>query len=414
MYAPPAGSMVVPPPLGPRAGKDRALWLRDTPSNQNRIALSQRLAAPAAVEMGPRFEAPRCGEKPQESCSECVGFSWAGKHILWCSKPHGSRTAASPDGGTYQRAWGRVADRFRVCYKEFMGHNLPPTPAFRDAVATDPIQEIALRVIAELPGWELHVLGTATLIGSNLAISAKHVLEAANRVFGAKRVAKGVEIDAYSLRLCQVLPGPIYRIWNVFRAWICPSDIAILHLGLDRSSHPEGAVQWRVPILRVMPPPSGQKVLAFGYRESKIEVSEGADGTHHIVLNDVGTTSVGEVGQIFPERRDSAMLTFPCFEILARFPPGMSGGLVIDEGGALSGLVCTGFDLADQEAPLSYAATLWPMLTTIISADRGEAYPRGVEYPVIDLVLDGLINVVGLEELDPRLFPGRALRRTGS
>jgi hypothetical protein len=164
-----------------------------------------------------------------------------------------------------------------------------------------------------------------------------------------------------------------------------------------------------------MPPPSGQKVLAFGYRESKIEVSEGADGTHHIVLNDVGTTSIGEVGQIFPERRDSAMLTFPCFEVLARFAHGMSGGLVIDEGGALCGLICAGIHLADQEAaPLSYAATLWPVLTTIISADRGEAYPRGVEYPVIDLAIDRLINVVGLEELDPRLFPGRALRRAGS
>jgi hypothetical protein len=86
----------------------------------------------------------------------------------------------------------------------------------------------------------------------------------------------------------------------------------------------------------------------------------------------------------------------------------MSGGLVIDEGGALCGLVCAGTDLADPNAlPVSYAATLWPMLTTMISADRGDAYPRGVEYPVIDLALDKLINVVGLGELDPKIFPGR-------
>jgi hypothetical protein len=260
----------------------------------------------------------------------------------------------------------------------------------------------------------MHVVGTATLMGGHLAVTAKHVLEAAIRRFGATRGSKGIEVDAYSLRLYQVLPGPVYRIWNVFRAWICPSDIAILHLGLDRSSEPQGAVQWRVPVLRVMPPPSGQKVLAFGYRESKIGVSEGADGTHHIELNDVGTTSIGEVGQIFPERRDSSMLTFPCFEVRARFAPGMSGGLVIDEGGVVCGLVCAGTDLADPDAlPLSYATTLWPMLTTIISADRGEAYPRGVEYPVIDLALDKLINVVGLEELDPEFFPGRSLAQTG-
>jgi hypothetical protein len=254
----------------------------------------------------------------------------------------------------------------------------------------------------------MHVLGTATLIGGNLAVTAKHVLEAAIRRFGAKRAPKGFEVQGHSLRLYQVLPGPVYRIWNVFRAWTCPSDIAILHLGLHVCSAPEATVEWRVPLLRVMPPPSGQKVLAFGYRESRIKVSEGVDGTHHIDLNDIGTTSVGEVGQIFPERRDSSMLTFPCFEVRARFAPGMSGGLVIDEGGALCGLVCAGTDLADPDAlPLSYAATLWPMLTTMISADRGDAYPRGVEYPVIDLALDKLINVVGLEGLDPKFFPRR-------
>jgi hypothetical protein len=54
------------------------------------------------------------------------------------------------------------------------------------------------------------------------------------------------------------------------------------------------------------------------------------------------------------------------------------------------------------------------MLTTVISTDRGEAYPRGVEYPMIDLALDKLINVVGLEQLDPTFFPGRNLSGRGA
>lgn len=232
------------------------------------------------------------------------------------------------------------------CHDSCMRHNLPPIPAFRDASPTDPIQEIALRVVVERPGWEMHVIGTATLIGGFLAITAKHVIDAVIGMFGARQQGpRQIEVEGYSLRLYQVLPGPIYRVWNVFRAWICPSDIAILHLGLDRTSEADGAVEWRALRLRVVPPPSGQKVLAFGYRESKIEVTEGTDGTHHIALNDVGTTSIGEVGQIFPERRDSSMLTFPCFEVYARFAPGMSGGLIIDEDGALCGLVCAGTNL---------------------------------------------------------------------
>lgn len=294
-----------------------------------------------------------------------------------------------------------------------MPHNLPPVPAFRDSPKTDPIQEIALRVVVELPEWEFHVIGTATLIGGFLAVTARHVLYEIHRRFGgAKRVADRIEISGYSIRLYQVLPGPVYRIWNVAKAWISTSDIAILHLGLDGTSEAEPKVEWRSPLIRVLPPPSGQKVLAFGYRESQIDVNEDANGTHHIELNDVGTTSIGEVGQIFPERRDSVMLTFPCFEVIARFAPGMSGGLVIDENGALCGLVCAGTQLADPSAlPLSYAATLWPMLTTEISADRGDAYPRGVKYPVIDLVLDKILSAVGLEDLEPKFFPGRVLPR---
>jgi hypothetical protein len=295
-----------------------------------------------------------------------------------------------------------------------MRHNLPPVPAFLDSPGLDAMQEIALRVVVELPEWELHVIGTATLIGTYLAVTAKHVLDEINRRFGGmKRVSAGIEVSGYSIRLYQVLPGSVYRSWNVSKAWICASDIAILHLGLDRTSETEPKLEWRSPLIRVLPPPSGQKVLAFGYRESQIEVTKDAKGTHHIELKDVGTTSIGEVGQIFPERRDSSMLTFPCFEVIARFAPGMSGGLVIDENGALCGLVCAGLQQNDPSAlPISYAATLWPILTTEISADRGDSYPRGVKYPVIDLVIDKFLTAVGLEGLDPKLFPGRVLPRS--
>jgi hypothetical protein len=291
-----------------------------------------------------------------------------------------------------------------------MKHNLPPTPAFRDALPTDPIQEIALRVVVELPGWQFHVIGTAVLIAGNLAITANHVLEAIIDRFGGNRTTTNVDINNYSVRLYQVLPGPIYRIWNVLRAWGCATDIAILQLELHRTSHPELKVDWRVLPLRAVPPPPGHKVVAFGYRESRITVSETADGTHHIDVRDIGTTSIGEVGRVFPERRDSSMLTFPCFEVLARFVPGMSGGLVLDEEGIVCGLICAGTEFEDPNtAPLSYAATLWPMLRTLISVDRGNSFPRGVEYPVIDLVLDNLIRVIGLEHLDARFFPGRVL-----
>ena len=91
----------------------------------------------------------------------------------------------------------------RVCFthgltsssKYKMLHNLPPVPAFRDALPDDPIQEIALRVVVELPGWQFFAMGTAVLIAKHLAITAHHVLDAAIRKFGAKRNENTLEVD---------------------------------------------------------------------------------------------------------------------------------------------------------------------------------------------------------------------------
>jgi hypothetical protein len=287
-------------------------------------------------------------------------------------------------------------------------HNLPETPAFRDEPSDSPISEFALRVVVECPGWNLYVVGTATLICAHLAITARHVLDHAVRTFGSKVLGRKVEIERFELKLYQILPGPVYRLWRVVTAWTCDTDIAVLHLELDRTTLPDEKIVWKQPLLRVFPPAIGQKVVAFGYRESKICVTEDSSGIHHIQLDDRPTTSIGTVRQVYPSRRDTVMLPFPCFEIEARFDPGMSGGMVIDETGRLCGLICASLQHDDAtDPPISYVASLWPMLKTIISVDRGDRYPRGVSYPIIDLAIDRIIGVADLNELDPVLFPDK-------
>jgi len=293
-----------------------------------------------------------------------------------------------------------------------MKHNLPIVPIFHDTPPGGPTEEVALRVLVELPDWEFQVVGTATLIGTHLALTAKHVVDYASKFFQIKKMSGGHELSGASLRLLQVLPGLKYRYWNVDTAWRSCTDIAILHLSLDRTSEADPTIEWRCLPLRVTPPPSGQKVVAFGYRESKVQVSKGQSGNAHLDLNDKPTTSAGVVGRIFPAQRESSMLNFPCFEVHAQFAPGMSGGLVLDEDGWLCGLVCAGTNFVDPSVgPLSYAATLWPILATEISVDRGDKYPRGVRYPMIDLALDKIISVSHLEDLDAAHFPGRTLPR---
>jgi hypothetical protein len=159
----------------------------------------------------------------------------------------------------------------------------------------------------------------------------------------------------------------------------------------------------------MVPPPVGQTVVAFGYRKGEITVTEGSDGVHHIKLNDRATTSMGTIRQVYPFGRDAVMLPFPCFEIEARFEPGMSGGLVVDESGRLCGLICASLQHNDPDVPpISYAASLSPMLRTVISTNRGgDRYPKGVSHPVIDLAIDGFIKVVDLHELDPTHVPDK-------
>jgi hypothetical protein len=101
------------------------------------------------------------------------------------------------------------------------------------------------------------------------------------------------------------------------------------------------------------------------------------------------------------------MLSFPCYEVNARFDHGMSVGLVIDESGALCGLICDSLPASNPgEEAVSHVTTLWPMLRTLISADRGGNYPKGMTYPMIDLALDGIIRVGDLDLLNPKDFYG--------
>lgn len=296
-----------------------------------------------------------------------------------------------------------------------MPHNLPTVPIFRDTPPGGAIEQVAMRVLVAFPNWELHMLGTACLISSYLGLTARHVIDAALKMSSITTVGNHLEVSRGQLQLLQVLPGPNYRFWNVVKLWITSSDIAILHLALDSASDPHAPINWVSLGIRATPPPTGQKVVAFGYRESVVRHSTGPNGNPHIDINDKPTTSAGCVGRIFDVRRDASMLNFPCFEVKAEFAPGMSGGIVVDEDGRLCGLVCAGTRFADTTAPpLSYAATLWPFLTTMISVDRGDKYPRGVQYPAIDLALDNIINVTHLEDLDAGNFPGRTLPRLPS
>lgn len=286
--------------------------------------------------------------------------------------------------------------------------NFPLHKPFEKQDATTPLSEIAMRLVVNFYSGEPCVIGTGTVITGNLLVSAKHVFD----VFWKRRSALEIpsaEFDE-SLVALQILPGAEYVIWDVVGGWAHPmSDLMFLRLGSNPGrSHPEKPYVWRG--LRVNPfsPEIGESIAAFGYRRSEVIVSKNSAGGNHIELNDEPMMSVGVVREIHPMQRDTFILPFPCYQVSARFDSGMSGGPVFDETGCLCGLVSSSIEGADLEGePISYVTILWPLFSLIISADRGDHYPRGISYPAIELARDGQISVAEIDRLNMWFASGR-------
>ncbi|MHA6913920.1 S1 family peptidase [Ralstonia pseudosolanacearum] len=281
-------------------------------------------------------------------------------------------------------------------------------PTFVPQPADTPVSEIALHVLVEFDSGDCYVIGTATVIGSFVVVTAKHVLDDITTRFGVEEATDGAkEITNYAVRLYQVLPGPRYVIYQVVAAWSCPdTDISVLHLALFRSS-PGVTLSWRTPALVFGAPPVGTPLAAFGYHSSEVKTQPADDGNYYMELSDKPTTSTGVIEEILPSGQPAGHFTFPCYRIAARFDGGMSGGPVFDEKGALCGIIsCTLSPGDENEVPISYVCMLWPILRLLISVNRGQNYPRNVNYPIAHLVRDRLIHTVSysFNGIDPALL----------
>jgi hypothetical protein len=58
----------------------------------------------------------------------------------------------------------------------------------------------------------------------------------------------------------------------------------------------------------------------------------------------ISTIAVGVVTDVYPEKRDGALVRFPSFEMETDFISRMSGEPIFDQSFELCGLVCSGHD----------------------------------------------------------------------
>jgi hypothetical protein len=269
-------------------------------------------------------------------------------------------------------------------------------PTFKETPG-QPITEFALALSAR-KGDVWIPSGTAIVVSPNLALSAGHVIEDFWHRFEKSQLVadtdrtsatRPINPGTFSMMAFQILQnGTAGQIWSVTKVVFSRfTDIAFPHL-----THPIGAVPgfvWRGVKMRLAPPPVGARIVGFGYHNPRITVTETAGGSPQVEWHDSPVTTVGEVLEIYPQRRDSSMLTFPCYRTSARFEHGMSGGPVFNDQGELCGLICSG---GETEADYySHVVTLWPSMGTVLDLDR-QGFPKGQSYPALELAQGGFIK----------------------
>ncbi len=237
---------------------------------------------------------------------------------------------------------------------------IPSEHSFLHALPDDhPANEVVLAIVGGRPGDEPRPWGSAVLIAPGLALSATHVLHDLWDHLDAAGSWVNTEQATFAIQALQYIPGTVdARLWHVVTAFHSDAvDIAVLQL-VPHDDLPVG-YGWPFVTMDVAPPDVGTDVQALGFPESEVQHSDGVGGW---VLQHQPAGSVGKVIQVFPLFRDDTKLHYPSFEMDLEVKGGMSGGPVFDKAGHLRGVICSSFTFANEEAPISYASTLWPSL----------------------------------------------------
>ena len=230
------------------------------------------------------------------------------------------------------------------------------------------IREIVFPVVAIGGDGKAHASGTAVVIAPNLMLTARHVITDFAEMFGTKRTGTSSAEATFEMFVHQMMPKGA-AIWRVVQIWFSDmTDGAVLLV--QPYSELAAVHAWRYPPLRLKPPQVGEQVVGFGFHSSSA-----LNNGKMLNWEFKTATTVGVVTQVHDQRRDQR-LPFPCFETTARIDGGMSGGPFFTyadpsnpgKGMRLVGLACSSFPPFDDGASISWVASLWPLMGTLITA----------------------------------------------
>jgi hypothetical protein len=252
-----------------------------------------------------------------------------------------------------------------------------------------------------MSGNSLVAIGTGFVITSDgLMMTAAHVIEeAVKQGIPRKRPDGGFDylLQFYALYITNKTDDDsghyIGGVLPILKAWHSPE----LDIGYCRLGSPYGQNGWmpKLPVFRLSPsiPAVGENILGCGYYQMNGSVGDQTeDGKLEVDYSQNAAYTRGRIIEVYPQRRDSGMLRFPCFRTDARFDSGMSGGPILNERGGVCGVICSSLP-ADESSPehISYGSLIWPAFGTPIEVERPEQ--GSTMTTVYDLAKEGHVAV---------------------
>ena len=233
--------------------------------------------------------------------------------------------------------------------------------------------------------------GSGVFVGDRLIMTARHVVQWYWDSYDNSRVRMdrpGKKIADFEMFAVQAQGNNVEpALWAASKLSACPySDLALISVvpvnELAKAQPPLAPLR-----LSILPPIKGEKIVAFGFAATSVAAESG----EQVKLDLNPSTAMGTVTDVFPEKRDSCLLSFPSYQVEAHFIGGMSGGPIFNQAGELCGLVCSGGS-GDEDIPISNGVVLWPMAGLRID-HRIPSVITEPPYTILELARVGLMDV---------------------
>lgn len=233
------------------------------------------------------------------------------------------------------------------------------------------------------------VYGSGVVVAPGLIVTATHVL----RDFANEIKAKRVSLYCVGMR-----SSGFADLWVLRSLSFAEGESDIAFLGVELNSEIDD--DWQVSCLPISTraPAEGEPLTIVGYRFDLPE--KDAEALPDLGVPPVGVgqlyAAAGETTALYYPKRDPILVPFPAIEIGCGSLGGMSGGAVIDKGGALVGLLSRSFQSDDGRGPSTAAWIIYALMFEVTLPWPVGAYPRSTA--LLDLP-DELLTVYGRDKI---------------